>query len=150
MSKKHKAERKAATQEGKTWEAQHGMTIDAILAQLASLKDNAKTFLSGSEDFDAIWTQDIAACEAATDILSTLQDEGIKDPEEVRDLIADYNALAAQYRSLYQKYEEGDKPERLGYKPGTTIPLYVCPGCHRPVTPGNGHCWSCGHKLRWR
>lgn len=149
MGKRHKVERKSS-QATKGREAQGGMAIDAILAQLASLKDSAKTFLSGDEDFDAIWRQDIAACEAATDILSALQDEGIRDPEEVRDLIADYNAQAEQYRILYRKYEEGDKPERLGFRPGTTLPLYVCPGCHRPVTPGNGHCWNCGHKLNWR
>lgn len=81
-----------------------GMSIDAILAQLASMKDNAKASIGDVDpEGDEIWRQDIAACEAATAILSALQDEGIKDPEQVRDLIHDYNALAAQYQNLHQK-----------------------------------------------
>lgn len=121
---------------------QGGMAIDAILAQLASLKDNSESFRAG-EDSDPIWQADVEACEAATDILSALQDEGIKDPEQVRDLIADYNALAKQYQELHRKFEAGDKPQSLGG-------VYLCPECHWQNRPGNTHCWNCGHKLNWR
>ncbi len=119
-----------------------GLGIDAILTQLASLKDNARSFQTGP-DADPIWQADVEACQAATAILSALQDEGINDPEQVRDLIADYNALAKQYQGLHRKFEEGDRPERLGG-------AYICPECHRQNRPGNAYCWNCGHKLKWR
>ena len=121
-----------------------GMSIDAILGQLASMKDNAKSFIDGRDpEADAIWAADIAACEAATDILTALQDEGIKDPEQVRDLIHDYNALAEQYQSLHQKYEVEDKPVRLGN-------TFICPACNRQIRQlYAAHCWSCGKRLGW-
>lgn len=104
-------------------EARSGMGLDAILAQLASLKDNSRSFIVPEPDdpeIQEIWKADVEACEAATAILSALQDEGIKDPEEVQDLIADYNALAQQYQTLHRKFEAGDRPERLGAS-------YICP-----------------------
>ena len=121
-----------------------GMSIDAILAQLASMKDNAKASIGDVDpEGDEIWRQDIAACEAATAILSALQDEGIKDPEQVRDLIHDYNALAEQYQSLHQKYEVEDKPVRLGN-------TFICPACNRQIRQlYAAHCWSCGKRLGW-
>lgn len=121
-----------------------GMSIDAILAQLASMKDNAKASIGDVDpEGDEIWRQDIAACEAATAILSALQDEGIKDPEQVRDLIHDYNALATQYQSLHQKYEVEDKPVRLGN-------TFICPACNRQIRQlYAAHCWSCGKRLGW-
>lgn len=121
-----------------------GMSIDAILAQLASMKDNAKASIGDVDpEGDEIWRQDIAACEAATAILSALQDEGIKDPEQVRDLIHDYNALAAQYQNLHPKYEVEEKPVRLGN-------TFICPACNRQIRQlYAAHCWSCGKRLGW-
>ena len=122
-----------------------GMSIDAILAQLASMKDNAKASIGDVDpEGDEIWRQDIAACEAATAILSALQDEGIKDPEQVRDLIHDYNALALQYQHLRHTYAEGDRPQRLG-----SSKVVVCPACRQQQRPGNNNCWNCGHRLIW-
>lgn len=120
MSKKSKA---AKARERRPPEPVGGeMTIEAIVTQLASLKDSA--------------------CEAATGILTALQEEGIRDPEQVRDLIADYNALAKQYQDLHEKFEAGDKPLRLGG-------IYLCPECRRQSRPGNSYCWNCGRKLDW-
>lgn len=122
------------------------MGIDAILAQLASMKDNAKSSLHTpiDKDFDDVWLADVAACEAATAILSALQDEGIADPEGVRDLVHDYNALAEQYRKMHQQYEQPEKPQTIG-----AAKVYVCPKCHRPSRPGNNYCWNCGKRLDW-
>lgn len=114
-----------------------GMSIDAILERLADLKDIA-TSLQTPMDGDRV-----AACEAATDILNALQDEGIKDPEQVRDLIHDYNAMAEQYQSLHQKYEVEGKPVRLGN-------TFICPACNRQIRQlYAAHCWSCGKRLDW-
>ena len=114
-----------------------GMSIDAIMEQLSDLKDIA-TSLQTPMDGDRV-----AACEAATDILNALQDEGIKDPEQVRDLIHDYNALAAQYQNLHQKYEVEEKPVRLGN-------TFICPACNRQIRQlYAAHCWSCGKRLDW-
>ena len=50
---KHKAPAKATSK---------GMSIDAILAQLASMKDNAKASIGDVDpEGDEIWRQDIAA-----------------------------------------------------------------------------------------
>ncbi len=120
-----------------------GMGIDAILAQFASMKDNSRSFIDGQDpEADAIWQADIEACEAATDILTALQDEGIKDPEQVRDLIHDYNALAEQYRKMHQRYEAPAKVKRLGT-------AYLCPECNRQVHSRNAYCWNCGKPLGW-
>lgn len=123
------------------------MAIDDILEQLASMKDNALSFIVEKEGADPVWAADVAACEAATAILSALQDEGIKDPEQVRDLVHDYKALAEQYQTMRQHYIEPAKPERLGTLPFTVI----CPKCHRQVKPVNSsYCQNCGKRLGWR
>lgn len=116
--------------------------IDAILSQLSSLKDNSRSFQCEA-DPDPIWQADIDACDAAAAILTALQAEGIKDLEQVRDLIADYNALAAQCQKLHQKYEQGRKAEQLGG-------IFLCPDCHRKTHPGNRYCWNCGLRIDWR
>ena len=107
------------------------------MEQLSDLKDIA-TSLQTPMDGDRV-----AACEAATDILNALQDEGIKDPEQVRDLIHDYNALAEQYQAMHRKYEEPAKPQPLGE-------FSVCPECHRQIAPKDSFCWNCGKRLGWR
>lgn len=119
------------------------MTIEAILCQLSSMRDNSKSFIDGP-DADEIWQKDVDACDAATDILTALQSEGIKYTEQVRDLIADYNALAAQYQALHRKYEEPAEAVRLGT-------AFICPDCHRQITGRYPyHCGNCGKKLGWR
>lgn len=80
--------------------------------------------------------------DSAADILTALRAEGIKDAEQARDLIADYNALAAQYQRLHQKYEQGRKVEKLGG-------IFLCPDCHRKTHPGNSYCWNCGLRIDW-
>ena len=84
-----------------------GMSLDAIMEQLSDLKDIAASMQTPRDGPEPTASR-VAACEAATDILNALQDEGIKDQEQVRDLIHDYNALAEQYQKMCQHYE---KPE---------------------------------------
>lgn len=120
-----------------------GMSLDAIMEQLSDLKDIAASMQTPRDGPEPTASR-VAACEAATDILNALQDEGIKDPEQVRDLIHDYNALAEQYQSLHQKYEVEDKPVRLGN-------TFICPACNRQIRQlYAAHCWSCGKRLGWR
>lgn len=123
---KHKAPAEAPSE---------GMSIDTILEQLAKAKDQT------------VWQSVADACEAATDILTVLQDEGIKDPEQVRDLIHDYNALAEQYQKMHQKYEEPAPVMRLGSGARAAC---LCPECHNQSRPGNAYCWNCGKRLDWR
>lgn len=119
------------------------MSMDALLGQLSSLKDNSKSFIDGSDsEADAIWQADIDACEAATAIITALQDEGISDSEQVRDLIHDYKAQAKQYQAMHQKYEVPVKPKSLGG-------AWLCPECNRQMRPGNNFCWHCGKRLGW-
>ena len=120
-----------------------GMGIDTILENLADLKDIAASLQTPRDDPEPTQSR-VAACEAATDILTALQDEGIKDPEQVRDLIHDYNALALQYQHLRHTYEEGDRPQRLG-----SSKVFVCPACRQQQRRGNNNCWNCGHRLIW-
>ena len=127
---KHKAPAKATSK---------GMSIDAILEWLSDLKDVA-IFLKTPRDDPDVMESRIAACESATDILTALQDEGIKDAEQVRDLIHDYNALAEQYRAMHQRYEEPEPIRRLGT-------ACLCPDCKHTVRPDNPYCWYCGKRL---
>ncbi len=117
------------------------MSIDSILAQLSSMADNSRSFIHGEPEEDAIWEADIKACEEATDILNALHDEGVSDPEQVHDLIADYNALAKQCQTLHEKFEVKERPKRLGDK-------YICPDCNRMVRGYHDcYCWFCGKRL---
>ena len=122
-----------------------GMSIDAILERLADLKDIAAA-LQTPRDGPEPTASRVAACEAATDILTALQDEGINDHEQVRDLIHDYNALAEQYRAMHKKYEEPAKPERFGLVAGHYA-TYICPKCRNQVRPSHSYCWNCGKRL---
>ena len=119
-----------------------GMGIDTILENLADLKDIAASLQTPRDDPEPTQSR-VAACEAATDILTALQDEGIKDAEQVRDLIHDYNALAEQYRAMHQRYEEPEPIRRLGN-------TFICPACNRQIRQlYAAHCWSCGKRLGW-
>ena len=120
-----------------------GMTVDAVLAQLSSMKETAEPFIDGTDpDADKVLKEDVEAIEAATEIFTALQDEGIKDPEQVRDLIHDYNALAEEYQTMHRKYEEPGPVRRLGG-------AFLCPVCNRQSRPGNAYCWNCGKRLGW-
>ncbi len=119
-----------------------GMSIDAILAQLSRIKESHRLAVGLNPDAEQIWKDNAAACEAATDILTVLQDEGIRDPEQVRDLIHDYHALSWQYQKMHQQYEEPVQAKRLGT-------ACLCPECSRQVRFGNAYCWNCGKPLSW-
>lgn len=123
-----------------------GMSLDAIMEQLSDLKDIAASMQTPRDGPEPTASR-VAACEAATDILNALQDEGIKDQEQVRDLIHDYNALAEQYRKMHQRYEEPAQVLRLG---GGARAACLCPECHNQSRPGNAYCWNCGKRLDWR
>ena len=119
-----------------------GMSIDAILERLADLKDIAAA-LQTPRDGPEPTASRVAACEAATDILNTLQDEGINDHEQVRDLIHDYNALAEEYQKMYRHYEKPEKPIQVGT-------AYICPNCKKQLRQTIAeHCWACGKRLNW-
>lgn len=122
-----------------------GMSIDAIMEQLSDLKDIAAA-LQTPRDGPEPTASRVAACEAATDILTALQDEGIKDPEQVRDLIHDYNALAEQYQKMHQRHEEPATVLRIG---GGARAACLCPRCRNQSRPGNAYCWNCGQRLNW-
>lgn len=119
------------------------MNIDRILAQLASLADNSRASIMGKkedDEFDEIWKADIEALEQTTAILSALQDEGIEDPDQVHDLIADYNAMAEERREMFRKYEHPDKAVSVGGQD-------FCPECRNPVRYQPRHCPRCGKRL---
>ena len=122
-----------------------GMSLDAIMEQLSDLKDIAASMQTPRDGPEPTESR-VAACEAATDILNALQDEGIKDPEQVRDLIHDYNALAEQYRKMHQQYEEPAPVLRLGSGARAAC---LCPVCRNQSRPGNAYCWNCGKRLDW-
>ena len=120
-----------------------GMSIDEIASTLATFKEMSEDAAKKLNYTPDAVNREVLACEAAIDILTALQDEGIKDPEQVRDLIHDYNALAAQYQNLHQKYEVEEKPVRLGN-------TFICPACNRQIRQlYAAHCWSCGKRLGW-
>lgn len=119
-----------------------GMSLDAIMEQLSDLKDIAASMQTPRDGPEPTASR-VAACEAATDILNALQDEGIMDHEQVRGLFHDYNALAEQYQKMHQHYEKPEEPIQLGA-------AYICPNCKKQLRQTNaGHCWACGKRLNW-
>lgn len=118
-----------------------GMSIEDTMIQLSMLE--AYAIGSMEEDKDPEWQEKIDACKSAVAFLTALQFEGIKDPEQARDLIHDYNALAEQYQKMCQHYEKPEKPIQLGV-------AYICPNCKKQLRQTNaGHCWACGKRLNW-
>lgn len=115
------------------------MSIDAVLAQLSSLKDNSAD-MAKAKDADEIWQSDVNALEAAIDIISALQDEGISDAEGVKDLIFDYNALGKQYKDLHRKHI---KPAPPVHKDG----IWHCPECNARTSYNHSYCHKCGKKI---
>lgn len=124
-----------------------GMSIDEIASTLATFKEMSEDAAKKLNYTPDAVNREVLACEAATDILTALQDEGIKDHEQVRDLIHDYNALAEQYQKMHQRYEEPAQVLRLG---GGARAACLCPECHNQSRPGNPYCWNCGKRLGWR
>jgi rubrerythrin len=119
------------------------MTTDEIMRVLADVKDDAEDVIANkdTEPHQArFWEQRIAACEAATAILSALQDEGIDDADGVRDLIEDYNKLAMQYKTMVKKFYTAAKPIKKAE-------IYLCPDCGHRITMKHTHCHWCGKKL---
>jgi hypothetical protein len=147
VSKKKKRREKKSpsppTAQSKTEATDSSMSIDGILAQLSSLADNSRSFITGKQEdneFDEIWKADIAALEQATAILSAIQDEGIREPEQVHDLIADYNAIADERREMHRKYEHPDPAISVGGQD-------FCPECRNPIRYQPRHCPRCGKRL---
>lgn len=115
------------------------MGMDEILQQLSSLKDNSESF-SKEKDADPIWQADVTALEAAISILSALQDEGINDAEETRDIIEDYRRQAKQIERMHTKYEVKAWPIKKDS-------VYHCPECNHRVPPKHTYCHWCGKRL---
>lgn len=119
--------------------ASQTMTMDKVLEQLSSLKDNSASFAK-AEDADPIWQTDIEALEAAISILSALQDEGVCDAEALKDLLFDYNLASRQQKELHRKFEVAARALR---RDGA----FLCPECSHRVGVNHTHCHWCGKKL---
>ena len=117
------------------------MTTDQILIQLAKAKCMARSLLEPRDGQEAAG-QMVSACEAATDILTALQDEGVDadDNDSVRDLVFDYRKQAAQLKRLHAKFEVADAPVR---RDG----VWHCPACNHRIAPRHGFCHWCGKKI---
>jgi len=115
------------------------MSLDNILGQLSSLRDSSADLAKG-KDADEIWQMDVEAIEAATAILSALQDEGINDAEQVKDLIHDYRAQARQCKEMHRKH---NTPAKVIHKDG----IFHCPECNSRVAPRHSYCHRCGKRL---
>lgn len=126
------------------------MSIDAILGQLADMKDNAESRLhTPREDTDDIWLADIAAIEAATAILSALQDEGVEDAEKVKDLIFDYELSQRELRELHRKFIE---PAKVNIGPDKYHGvMQTCPECGARLPTSvfveQFYCRECGKRV---
>ena len=104
------------------------MSIDRILERLSTLREKAME------------AEDVTALEAATAMISALQDEGICDLEALKDMIFDYDLADRQNKELHRKFEVADRAVR---KDG----VFHCPECNHRVAPNHTHCHWCGKKL---
>lgn len=115
------------------------MTIVEILEQLSRARSDAKALMA-PRDGPEPTQQMVMACEAATDILAALQNEGIDDADGVQDLIYDYNKLADQYKALHARFEVASNPLR---RDG----VWHCPACNHRIAPRHSFCHWCGKKI---
>lgn len=65
------------------------MSIEKIIYQLSSIKQNAESFTTEDGD-DEVWRADIAVCEELISILSEMQDAGICYAEQAHKMVADF------------------------------------------------------------
>lgn len=73
-------------------------------------------------------------------MISTLQDEGVNDVEDLKDLIFDYRLAVKQNRENHRKFETVAKAvARDG--------IWHCPECNHRVAPRHSFCHWCGKKL---
>lgn len=118
--------------------------IDKLLGWLSDLKTNCKHVITGrpqDAETDAKWQSHVAALEQATAIISALQDEGISDPEQVKDLIADYRAQAETHKKMFEKYETPTPMTDAGGR-------LFCPECRKRVNITANYCGTCGKRLQ--
>lgn len=115
------------------------MSMDRVLEQLSSLKDNSESFAS-DKNADPIWQNNMIALETAISMISTLQDEGVCDAEALKDLIFDYNLAAKQNKENHRKFEVPAKAIRKD-------DVWHCPECNHRVAPKHSFCHWCGKKL---
>lgn len=115
------------------------MSIDAVLTQLSSLKENSADFAQ-AEDADEIWQNDVNALEAAIAMLSTLQDEGISDVWGVKEWVFDYTTLAKQYKDLHRKYIKQAAPVHKDS-------IWHCPECNSRIRFNHSYCHKCGKRI---
>ena len=73
--------------------------------------------------------------------LQALDEAGVMNGEQLKDLLYDYGALAEQAAKMHLRYEVSRNP-RLDQD------RLICPECGRQVHPANNHCCGCGQKLR--
>lgn len=74
------------------------------------------------------------------EILAALSDEGILDPEALRDMIFDYHMQARQHKETHRKY----------LAPSPTILTHgreLCPECGMEVRSTWRHCAWCGKRI---
>ena len=118
------------------------LTIDEMISQLESLRDNSADF--ARSDDDPIWQRDIEACEGAAAILEALQEQHLETVENAVRRIRSYPVLSAACRELRMQFKTGGTPVKIH---GTRC----CPKCHSPVGMKYKHCPWCGKRLigRW-
>lgn len=77
------------------------VTVGAMIGYLADTKAYAEEMLAcGGDSADAeAWESDVTVCDAAIRILSSLEEEGIHDAEQVLDLLYDYQLQARELKA---------------------------------------------------
>ena len=124
--------------------AARSLTIGSILDQMRSIRENAASFLHTppEPDEDDIWTADIEAVDAASAILSALQEEGIGNAEQVKDLLFDYGLANKQLQAMHEKYEKKALP-----KMDENGQRCLCPSCNWKLHAHAFYCHHCGKRI---
>jgi len=70
-----------------------------------------------------------------------MDDAGIMDGEQLKDLLYDYGALAEQCARMHYRYE-------VARTPNLVMDRLTCPACGYGVHPAIYHCGKCGQRLK--
>ena len=108
------------------------MTIEKIINQLYSLKENSQSFIT--KDSEPVWQEDVDALDRTIAILSALSESGVQS-------LGDLKAAIVAHKEMKLKHCNAARP----------IPkdgVLHCPDCNKRVHAGHSFCHRCGKRLR--
>lgn len=118
------------------------MEMDSLISVLESLKENSESFFTNDGD-DAIWREDVEALNQIIPILTACKHRGVKNAEELADILDSYSGLMTRYQKMIEKYTTPQDAKKI------ITGRWLCPSCSEASVYRRNHCHKCGQRLGW-